>query len=457
MQRACNLKAQQQLLLLKAIWSSRPANLFEEYQRLRNEFEVVALAHAKHGGGRTVYDFDYGHRIVPDSLRLGSRESDGFWRVLNARARKNTQFIMNLAQIDKTFKELSTVPPTLPSVEKAVSGLVTVLGFQNTTTFFDYLQKKPNVDDRMMEDGTVLLACKKEASVKLLDILPSTKEEEMLVQAHRTSEASQAEEVQRLIFMLQECKVDIRPMASTPYPAGFKDEVMFVLPPFYDVSLLRAEYDNINKRILELRAVTDPNGQAAAAQEIATLKRRWAEASNAFVVDAYNFWRTTFDMLMKKEAIIAAYKAEVENIKAVQVNEANRVVGELLGALSNARLQLTALVLLIAEYSVLIKRIQEESLKGSLHAAKVSRDQSLVLGIQKAVNQFVSAFNMQPSFDYAQVFLEILALPKEAIAFRKYLHSKGLPPAFTDGIQSSTTKRDLIKLTALWYMYGVAE
>jgi len=458
MKRALELRGQQKVLLLKAIHGSRLPSLAREYQQLG---EAIAVAYQQcqdgmplvHGGFLT---FDYEHRIRLDPLRLGSGETTGFWEHLNVQARSNTRFIMNLEQIAKTFAELNSKPQTLETVEGAAAALSKSIGFNTLGDFFAYLQSKPKVETGLKDDAFIFSVRRREAVGQLLSLIPSSKEEDAMLAAYRDPDADVGKEVEKMLGLLHSFQgPNVVPMQGTPDPGHLKDEAIFLVPQPYSINTLRAEFDAASKKAGEIMSSLDPQVKATANQAIEAIKVAFEQKRAAFVSDALNYWRTVFEMVMKKEAIIADYRNEVEKIKQVQVVEADRVVSDVLKMISALAMHLTAVALLSAEHSVLLQTVAIAKSKGSFHEEKCKADQGMVMMIRNSINAFMAKFTMQPNYDYMQTFYEIISLPKgEPVAVRKYLESKGLPPPMVEAAQTFP-KRNLIKLMASWYIYGV--
>jgi hypothetical protein len=374
-------------------------------------------------------------------LRPGVGQSAKFWSQLNEIARRNTDFIMDTDVIKKTFDGLRSKPLDLNGVENAVIALVQTIGFKSIEDMLGYITSPPP-EIKIPSDAEVMTEVKRQRLPDLFKFLPAPKEITDFVEQYQAGdddESADSTVTKRFEALVADIKrthrPSIQPMTDTPIPSISWKKFSKKLAPPYDPTALKQRFAQVEADINAAGQIKEEPERKAREAELGKALEAITGEMNALARHAVSYWENTVAMAVRMKTVDLAYRQDVDFLVGGQRAEASRVIDEILDYIGYIRGTLARMPVAIAEGF----RSEGEA----------------QLMIAKSVNECFRSITCRQSFDFFDVLVKLLTLPKNPTSVVQFLTSIEFPEEHAAKI-ASLTKREQISCVTASLLYFLA-
>lgn len=382
--------------------------------------------------------------VMESSLRLGSGQNNGFWKMLNTIARRNTDFIMDASVVKQTFGNLRTKAKSVTEVESAVAALVQSIGLGSLNDILQYISS-PLQEIQILPDNEVLLSEKNKRLPDLCKAWPELSALNDLVKKYQDGAFGEMDDedpgkaIIRVKNLLSNAfdrrsfiQPAIQPMSETPVPSVGWKKFSKKLQPSYNTAQIRERLAQIEAGHQEVAQIKDDATRRTREVELSKMAEALTEEMNAATRQAISYWESIVSTAMHMKTLELAYRQETELLIAGQIAEANRVVDEIIRYIDRAKEMFVSIPILIAE--------------GHRNQGDIRQ---LVDG---AINTCFRNITCRQEYDFHDLLTKILLLPKSQTSVVQFLIANGFPERLAEQI-STMSKREQIASTIISTLY----
>ncbi|MFA5091416.1 MAG: hypothetical protein WC483_02185 [Candidatus Paceibacterota bacterium] len=367
------------------------------------------------------------------AMRMGQYEGGGFWGPLNAIARRNTDFIMNVELVKQSFRDLRGGKPSLTEVEKAMVALSQSIGFKSIEEMLTYASS-PAPALPIPSDDDVLQQTKLEHLADLLlRSLPDDVYASRILSDYQSHSDDPSIRAEKAVSIISGTRVSLpTSMSVTPAPNVSWKSIARRLPPPYDSRPLREKYAKLEEATKEMEKITPPEARVekekALSAEVEALNAEMA----SFIGKTIDYWEAVFSTIVKMKTVEMAHRQDVELLITSQRSEARRYVEEVSACLN----QLGAVLSLVP-----------------VMAAEAERSPTLLPRIASTIDSYFHRISSRPHFKFFALVNDFIHLPRDKSSVIKFLEGIEFPSTHAAAIAELPTRKIQIVATLGTVLY----